>query len=82
MTNGEKNRLASKRAQAKFNILAELDAKGYNPTRVAEEIPCSLSNVSKVLNGKGNSKTVLGKLRSIGVPEKYLFDPEHKRKVA
>ena len=78
MTTGVRNKLGYKRAQVRYRILEALDEREYNPTKVASEIGCTLSNVSRVLNGKGHSSSVLNKLRDIGVPEQYLFDPHRK----
>lgn len=82
MTTGIRNKLAAQRAQVKYRILEVLDSKGYDFSRVGRELGCTAANVSRVVNGHGHSARVLAKLREIGVPEAYLFDPEHKRKVA
>lgn len=75
MTAALRAELAAKRGRVKFRILEELSRKGYTLTRVAEELEISIESVSKVVNGRGNSKRILMKLREIGVPEKLLFDP-------
>lgn len=75
MTTALRAALAAKRGRVKFRILEELALKGYTLTRVASELSVSLEAVSKVVNGKGNSKRVLAKLRDIGVSERLLFDP-------
>lgn len=75
MTATLRNQLAAKRGKVKYRIIEELSARGYTMTRVAEELELSLEAVSKVINGRGNSKRVLAKLRDIGVSEKFLFDP-------
>ena len=63
------------RARVRFLIRHELRLSGHSCVSFAETIGCTVSNVSRVLNGKGHSETVLNGLRDIGVPEKYLFDP-------
>ena len=75
MTAALRAELAVKRGRVKFRILEELALKGYTLTRVATELAVSVEAVSKVVNGRGNSKRILAKLRKIGVPEKLLFDP-------
>ena len=78
LTTMQRAEMGIKRARLRFRILEALSDKGYTPSELAREMGCSLANVSKVLNGKGHSTPVLNKMREIGVPEKYLFDPEKK----
>ena len=81
ITPRQRSELGIKRARQRYRILEVLADKGYSPSEVAREINCSPANVSKVLNGKGHSPAVLKKLREVGVPEKYLFDPQKQEAV-
>ena len=77
-TPGQLKEIGYKRGQCRHRILEALDKNGHNLSSIARLIGCSQANVSRVVNGKGHSKVVLAKLREMGVPEKYLFDPHKK----
>ncbi len=63
------------RANAKREIQSILDNKGKNFSDVAEVAGVSPQTVSATMNGFRHSPRVLNTLRSLGVPEKLLFDP-------
>lgn len=70
------------RAQAKRDIQRCLDGMGKNFADVATEAGVSPQTVSATMNGFRHSPKVLNALRSLGVPERYLFDPRHKKNAA
>ena len=72
-------RCALARARMRFRILEALAFLGHSPKTIAVEAGVTLPSVSRVINGGGNSPTVLNKLREVGVPEKLLFDPRRKK---
>ncbi len=67
--------LGKKRAAVLHLIRYEMKLRLYNQRRVARELGLSEAMVSKTVNGIKHSPRVLNKLRAIGVPEEYLFDP-------
>lgn len=64
-----------KRGKVSHLIQYELRIRGWNQAAVARALGYSGVAVGKVINGQGHSEVVLAKLREIGVPEEYLFDP-------
>ena len=70
------------RADAKRDIQRILDNKGKNFGDVARLAGVSHQTVSATLNGFRHSPRVLDALRSLGIPEKLLFDPRNTSSVA
>ena len=66
-----------KRARVRRFIQAYLDEAGKNQPDVAVLAGVTPQAVSSTICGHIHSPKVLGVLRELGVPEKYLFDP-HK----
>jgi transcriptional regulator with XRE-family HTH domain len=52
-----------------------MDMADINQRKLANIAGVTKTAVSRTLNGLQHSPAVLDALRSIGVPEKYLFDP-------
>ena len=75
MTASIRRELGAKRVKCRFRIREFLDNSGITLPVLAEELGVSVPAISKVLNGSGHSQPILAKLRAVGVPEKYLFDP-------
>lgn len=70
------------RAQAKRDIQRCLDGMGKNFVDVATEAGVSPQTVSATMNGFRHSPKVLNALRSLGVPEKFLYDPRREKNAA
>lgn len=75
MTTTQRHELAAKRAKMRFRICEVMQERGYTMSKLGLELGVSCAAISKVVNGQGHSERVLDKLREIGVPEVYLFDP-------
>lgn len=67
--------LGKRRAAVAHLIRHELSLRGYTQRKLADELGCSYSNITKVVQGRGHSEMVLNGLRGRGVPESLLFDP-------
>ena len=65
----------AKRCEVSLRIYEVLRSKGLNGKELAERVGVTRQSVSQVINGTSHSPRVLGALRDVGVPEKYLFDP-------
>lgn len=70
------------RADAKREIQRILDNKGKNFVDVAVLAGVSKQSVSRTMNGFCHSPRVLDALRSLGIPERFLFDPRRATKAA
>lgn len=70
------------RAQAKRDIQRFLDGMGKNFVDVATRAGVTPQTVSATMNGFRHSPKVLDALRSLGVPETYLFDPRREKNAA
>lgn len=70
------------RANSKRKTQHLLDKKGKNFVDVAELAGVSKQTVSATVNGFRHSPRVLDALRSVGIPEKLLFDPRRTPQVA
>lgn len=70
------------RANSKREIQHLLDKKGKNFVDVAELAGVSKQTVSATVNGYRHSPRVLDALRSVGIPEKLLFDPRRTPQIA
>ncbi|MGE4297567.1 MAG: XRE family transcriptional regulator [Desulfovibrionaceae bacterium] len=79
---GLRQRLGLKRFNVRWRIQEYLDREGLNASAIARELGVSSQLVSGTLRGTKHSPRVLDKLREIGVPERYLFDPQQEGKVA
>ena len=65
----------SQRCFYSMRIYETLKRNGMSATTIAHDLGISRQAVSRVISGGGHSERVLNALRSIGVPEKYIFDP-------
>ena len=68
-----------RRRQARFQIRAALDAQDMTMATIARRLGVTPEAVQATVSGKNHSTRVLDALRSVGVPEKYLFDPRKMR---
>lgn len=75
LTPERRRELGTKRGEKKPFIYYELGLRNLNATKIAEELGCSIVNVSNTIRGFTHSPKVLDALREAGVSEKYLFDP-------
>lgn len=64
-----------RRADSKREIQRILDSKGKNFVDVAMAAGVTRQTVSATMNGYRHSPRVLDALRSLGIPERLLFDP-------
>lgn len=64
-----------RRAESKREIQRILDSKGKNFVDVAMAAGVTRQTVSATMNGYRHSPRVLEALRSLGIPERLLFDP-------
>ena len=79
MRNRVEHRLACgvKRCRMRRRIQEHLDRLGLTQKDVAGSIGVHPSLVSGTISGDKHSPLVLGRLRELGVPERYLHDPNH-----
>lgn len=71
-----------RRADSKREIQRLLDAKGKNFVDVAGVAGVTRQTVSATMNGYRHSPRVLDALRTLGIPERLLFDPRHMENMA
>ena len=64
-----------RRADSKREIQRILDSKGKNFVDVAMVAGVTRQTVSATMNGYRHSPRVLNALRTLGIPERLLFDP-------
>ena len=64
-----------KRYAARYFIRTVLDEQGLSMQDVARRIGVSGEAVTATVRGRIHSPRVLDELRTLGVPEEYLFDP-------
>lgn len=64
-----------RRYQRRNFIKAAIISSGMTQAVLADLVGVSQQAVSATVNGYIHSERVLNKLREIGVPEKFLFDP-------
>lgn len=58
-----------------WRIHEALARRGTSSARLARDLGISTAAMSRTITGKSHSPRILDALRSMGVPEKYLFDP-------
>lgn len=75
LTPEKRRELGMMRGEMKPFIYHELGLRNLNATKIAEELGCSVVNVSNTILGLSHSPRVLDAIRNAAVPEKYLFDP-------
>lgn len=63
-------------------IQEHLDSIGTNMAGVATELGVHRSLVANTVAGASHNGRVLDKLRELGVPEHYLFDPRRENERA
>lgn len=68
-----------RRADSKREIQRILDSKGKNFVDVAMVAGVTRQTVSATMNGYRHSPRVLNALRTLGVPERLLFDPRRDK---
>ena len=66
------------RFHARYRIREVLDSRNLTMADVARRLGVSSETVSATVRGRIHSKKVLDELRSLGVPERYLFDPNRQ----
>ena len=71
-----------RRADSKREIQRILDSKGKNVVDVAVVAGVTRQTVSATMNGYRHSPRVLNALRTLGVPERLLFDPRRTENAA
>ena len=71
-----------RRADSKREIQRILDSKGKNFVDVAVVAGVPRQTVSATMNGYRHSPRVLNALRTLGVPERLLFDPRRTENAA
>ena len=71
-----------RRADSKREIQRILDSKGKNFVDVAVVAGVTRQTVSATMNGYRHSPRVLNALRTLGVPERLLFDPRRTENAA
>lgn len=71
-----------RRADSKREIQRILDSKGKNFVDVAMVAGVTRQTVSATMNGYRHSPRVLNALRTLGVPERLLFDPRRTENAA
>lgn len=71
-----------RRADSKREIQRILDSKGKNFVDVAMVAGVTRQTVSATMNGYRHSPRVLNALRTLGVPERLLFDPRRTESAA
>lgn len=63
------------RNRVRRRIQEHLDRVGKSMADVARELGVSRQLVASTVSGEKHNARVLSKLRELGVPERYLFDP-------
>lgn len=63
------------RNRVRRRIQEHLDRMGLSMADVARELICSRQLVYATVSGGSHNRRVLARLRELGVPERYLFDP-------
>jgi hypothetical protein len=63
----------------RFRIREHLEGRGLNMLVVARRLGVNKNVVVETVGGGRNNRRVLAELRAVGVPEKYLFDPDLKK---
>ena len=76
------NECGRRRYAARYAIRAILDERGLSMSALARTIGVTAETVSATVRGKMHSPKVLTALRSLGVPERFLFDPHEMNKAA
>lgn len=71
-----------RRADSKREIQRILDSEGKNFVDVAVVAGVTRQTVSATMNGYRHSPRVLNALRTLGVPERLLFDPRRTENAA
>ena len=71
-----------RRADSKREIQRILDSKGKNFVDVAVVAGVTRQTVSATMNGYRHNPRVLNALRTLGVPERLLFDPRRTENAA
>ena len=69
--------LGQQRCFWSMRIHEALRHRGLSAATIAHELGLSQAAVSATILGKNHSARILSALRAAGVPEEYLFDPNH-----
>jgi len=72
----------AERQKMRFRIREHLERRGLNMLEIARRLKVNKDLVVGTIGGSRNNRRVLEALRDAGVPEKYLFIPEHKEEAA
>jgi len=72
----------AERQKMRFRIREHLERRGLNMLEIARRLKVNKDLVVGTIGGSRNNRRVLEALRDVGVPEKYLFIPEHKEEAA
>lgn len=72
---GKRLECGMERFRVRRRIQEHLDRLGLTQSGLAREMGVCHQLVSATVSGEKHSPVVLNKLRELGVPEKYLFDP-------
>ncbi len=64
------------RQKMRFRIREQLESRGLNMLELARRLDVNKNVVVETIGGGRNNRRVLAELRAVGVPEKYLFDPD------
>lgn len=70
------------RQKMRFRIREHLEGRGLNMLVVARRLGVNKNVVVETVGGGRNNRRVLAELRAVGVPEKYLFDPDIQKEEA
>jgi transcriptional regulator with XRE-family HTH domain len=63
------------RNRVRRRIQEHLDKLGLSMADVARDLDLTRQLVSATVSGEKHNRRVLARLRELGVPERYLFDP-------
>ncbi|PKN06654.1 MAG: transcriptional regulator [Deltaproteobacteria bacterium HGW-Deltaproteobacteria-8] len=66
----------AERQKVRFRIRENLDQRGLSMLEIARRVNLNKNVVVETIGGGRNNRRVLAELRAVGVPEKYLFDPD------
>jgi hypothetical protein len=64
------------RQKMRFRIREHLERRNLNMLELARRLDVNKDVVVGTIGGDRNNRRVLQALREVGVPEKYLFDPD------
>jgi transcriptional regulator with XRE-family HTH domain len=66
------------RNSVRRRIQEHLDSVGINMADIARDLGVTRSLVTNTVAGANHNARVLDRLRDVGVPEQYLFDPRRE----